>query len=158
MIPSWLVVGGVALVVAVIGGSLNPPEGVRWFKRLRRPRWLTFEAAIPVIWTVLFVCAAWSAVIVWERDPGSTDTWLRMGGYLLLELLTLAYNPVMELRRSLKVGTIVGAMGALWSVLLALWVLPVSMAAVLLLLPYILWSPIGTYTTWAMAKLNPADA
>ncbi|HBK65220.1 MAG TPA: TspO protein, partial [Cyanobacteria bacterium UBA11166] len=26
-----------------------------------------------------------------------------------------------------------------------------------LLLPYIIWSPIGTYTTWAMIALNPED-
>ncbi|HEY9813633.1 MAG TPA: TspO protein, partial [Candidatus Sericytochromatia bacterium] len=27
-----------------------------------------------------------------------------------------------------------------------------------LLLPYVIWSPIGTYTTWEMMKLNPNDA
>jgi len=42
-------------------------------------------------------------------------------------------------------------------VMLALSVLQVSQPAALLLLPYILWSPIGTYTTWAMMHLNPAD-
>ncbi|MDY6803848.1 MAG: TspO protein, partial [Cyanobacteriota bacterium] len=26
------------------------------------------------------------------------------------------------------------------------------------LLPYVLWSPIGTYTTWQMTSLNPEDA
>lgn len=158
MIPSWLVIGGITLVIALVGGSLNPPGGVRWFKRLRRPQWLTFEAAIPVIWTIIFVCGAWSAVIVWETDPGRSRTWLLMAGYLILELLTVAYNPVMEFLRSLKAGTIVGATGAVWSVLLALFVLPVSGWAALLLVPYILWSPIGTYTTWEMARLNPLDS
>ncbi|MDP5339611.1 MAG: TspO protein, partial [Nodularia sp. (in: cyanobacteria)] len=27
-----------------------------------------------------------------------------------------------------------------------------------LLVPYLLWSPIGTYTTWKMISLNPQDA
>lgn len=155
MVPSWLVIGGVTFVVAGIGGSLNPPGGVRWFKRLRRPRWLTFEKIIPLIWTTIFVCGAWSAVIVWEQDPGSSKTIWLMAGYLLLEVLTLAYNPVMEFLRSLPAGTIVGAIGGVWSIILALLVFPVSGWATLLLVPYLLWSPIGTYTTWAMAKLNP---
>lgn len=157
MLPSWLVIGAVTFVVALIGGSLNPPEGVRWFKRLRRPSWLTFEKLIPLIWITVFICGAWSAFIVWEQAPGSPKTWLLMAGYLLLELLTLAYNPVMEFLQSLKAGTIVGAIGGIWSVLLTLLVLPVSGWAALLLVPYLLWSPIGTYTTWSMAQLNPSD-
>lgn len=157
MLPSWLVIGGVTFVVALIGGSLNPPEGVRWFKRQRRPSWLTFEKIIPLIWITVFICGAWSAFIVWEQDPGSPKTWLLMAGYLLLELITLAYNPVMEFLQSLKAGTIVGAIGGIGSVLLTLLVLPVSGWAALLLVPYLLWSPIGTYTTWSMAQLNPSD-
>ena len=80
-----------------------------------------------------------------------------MGLYLLLEIVTMSYTSVMCKVRSLKVGTIIGGTGAILSVILALTVLPVSEPAALLLLPYILWSPIGTYTTWAMMHLNPAD-
>jgi translocator protein len=46
----------------------------------------------------------------------------------------------------------------LCEVLLAFSVFLVSVWASLLLVPYLLWSPIGTYTTWKMAQLNPQDA
>lgn len=154
MIKSWMVIGAVALVV-VLGGGLIKPGGARWFNRLQRPRWLTFERAIPFIWTVIFICGAWSAYIVWEREPGSTKTWLLMGLYLLLELVTIAYNPVMFTFRSLKVGTIIGGIGAVLGFILALLVLPISIGAFMLLVPYVIWSPIGTYTTWEMMQLNP---
>ncbi len=81
-----------------------------------------------------------------------------MGLYLLLEVVTIAYTPVMFRLRSLKIGTIIGGTGAVIGVLLTLLVLPVSGWAALLLVPYILWSPIGTYTTWEMMRLNPQDA
>lgn len=152
-----MVIGGVTLLVALAANFITPGDR-RWFKRLRRPSWLTFEAAIPVIWTVTFICGAWSAYIVWENDPGSTRTWLLMGFYLLLEIVTVAYTPVMFRLRSLKVGTIIGGTGAILGVLLALTVLPISGWAALLLLPYVIWSPIGTYTTWEMIRLNPEDA
>lgn len=157
MIKSWMVIGGVAFVVALAANILAPSD-IKWFNRLQRPKWLVFEKAIPLIWTVIFICAAWSAVIVWEKEPDTRSTWLRMGLYLLLEIATIAYTPVMCKFRSLKIGTIIGGTGAILSVILALSVLQVSEPASLLLLPYILWSPIGTYTTWAMIGLNPADA
>lgn len=158
MIKSWMVIGGIALLLAIIGGSIVPPKGVQWFRRLRRPQWLTFEKIIPLIWTVVFVCGAWSAILTWERDPGSSKTWALMAGYALLELSILAYNPAMLVGRSLKLGTIVGAVGFVIGLVLTLAVLSVSTTAALLLLPFLIWSPIGTYTTWAMLKLNPSEA
>ncbi|MCU0569648.1 MAG: TspO/MBR family protein [Oculatellaceae cyanobacterium Prado106] len=158
MVPSWLIIGGVTVLVAVVMARLNTKNGIRWFNRLRRPRWLTFEAAIPVIWTVVFIGGAWSAVVVWRENGDRAQAWSMMAIYLLLEIVTLAYTPVMAARRSLKLGTAIGATGFLIAALLALWVSPVSTWAAVLLLPYLLWSPIGTYTTWEMARLNPADA
>jgi tryptophan-rich sensory protein len=157
MIKSWMVIGAVAFVVALAANFITPSDR-QWFKRLQRPRWLTFEAAIPIIWTVIFICGAWSAYIVWENDPGSNTTWLMMGLYLLLEIVTIAYTPVMFRLRSLKVGTILGGTGFIIGLLLTLAVLPISGWAALLLVPYLLWSPIGTYTTWQMISLNPQDA
>ncbi|HEY9676336.1 MAG TPA: TspO/MBR family protein [Waterburya sp.] len=154
MIKSWMVIGLVALLVA-FGGSLITPDGARWFNRLQRPRWLTFEAAIPFIWTVIYICGGWSAYIVWEHDPGSTRTGWLMALYLLLELVTTAYTPVMCRLRSLKVGTIIGATGAVIGIILAVLVFPISFWASVLLLPYVIWSPIGTFTTWQMMQLNP---
>ncbi|BCL36678.1 TspO/MBR family protein [Nostoc sp. MS1] len=157
MIKSWMVIGGVAILVALAANFITPSDR-KWFKRLQRPRWLTFEAAIPVIWTIIFICGAWSAYIVWEKNPGTNTTWIIMGLYLLLEIVTIAYTPVMFRLRSLQIGTIVGGTGLILSIILTLFVLSISGWAALLLVPYLLWSPIGTYTTWQMVHLNPQDA
>ncbi|MDM9383075.1 TspO/MBR family protein [Chlorogloeopsis sp. ULAP01] len=156
MIRSWMVIAGVTLLVA-LGANFITPGDRKWFKRLQRPRWLTFEAAIPVIWTIVFVCGAWSAYIIWDNNPGSTQTWIYMGLYLLLEIVTVAYTPAMFRNRSLRLGTILGGTGFIIAVILAIAVLPVSGWATLLLVPYLLWSPIGTYTTRVMERLNPQD-
>lgn len=150
MLPSWLVIGIVTFVIA-LGSSFLRPKDVKWFNRLRRPRWLTFEKAIPLIWTVVFICGAWSAYIVWER----TQNWGLMALYALVEALIVAYSPVLLWTRSLRNGTIVGGLGFLLGLVLTFLVLPISGTAALLLLPYLIWSPIGTYTTWEMGRLNP---
>ena len=152
MIRSWMVIGGVTFLVALFANLITPKD-IQWFKRLRRPSWLTFEKAIPLIWITVFICGAWSAYIVWEN----TRNWLLMGFYVLVEIVTVAYNPGMLRLRSLKVGTIIGGIGAILGIILALTVLPISGWAAALLLPYVIWSPIGTYTTWEIMRLNPAD-
>jgi translocator protein len=157
MFKSWMVIGAIALLVSV-GSFFITPRDVKWFAKLSRPRWLIFEPLIPVIWTVVFVTGAASANIVWQKNPGSLITWLLMGLYLLLEIVTVTYIPLMLRLRSLRVGEIVGSSGMVLGFLLALAVLPISGIAALLLGPYLLWSPVGAYTTEELIQLNPQDA
>lgn len=157
MLESWMVIGGITFLVAS-GSSLIRPRDISWEKRLDRPKWLFFEPAIPFIWTAIFACGTISAVLVWESDPSSLKTWLIMGLYLLVEVITVAYIPATLRLRSLKVGTILGGIGAILGVLLTLTVSQISGLAALLLLPYVIWSPIGTYTTTQMIELNPDAA
>lgn len=154
MIPSWLIIGVVATLVAVGILKLNTAEGIRWFNRQRRPRWLTFERLIPLIWTTIFICGAWSAYVAWEAEPGTIKTWCLMLLYGMTEVLIMAYNPVMAWFKSLKVGVWIGGIGFLFGLILATLVYSSSLWATVLLLPYLLWSPIGTYVTWLMAEIN----
>jgi benzodiazapine receptor len=153
MIPAWLVIALVGGAIAS-ASSLLSSRDIKWFKQLRRPDWLTFEFAIPVVWTVVFICGGWSAYIVWTQ----TQNWWFMAGYVLLELLIVSYTPVMCKLRSLRVGTAIGAAGFIFGLLLALAVAQVDILALLLLLPYLLWSPVGTLITWQMVQLNPSQA
>ena len=157
MIPAWLVIGVAAVLIGVVLNQLIKSDQ-RWFFRLRRPAWLTFEWAIPIIWTIIFTAAAWSAYAVWQAEPGSLRSIFLMAGYALLEIVTLSYTSVMCVFRRLRVGVIVGATGLLVAIVLTLLVLPVSGVGALLLVPYLLWSPIGTFVTWQMMAINPADA
>jgi benzodiazapine receptor len=157
MIKSWLIIGGIVFLVGFIGNCITPNKS-QWFRQLKRPKWLTFESLIPLIWTVIFICGAWSAYIIWEHNPNTDSTRLMMALYLLLEIFTMAYTPIMLRLRSLTIGTILGATGLLICLLITLAVVSVSLPAALLLFPYLLWSPIGTYTTWQMSLLNPEAA
>ncbi|PSN76537.1 TspO protein, partial [filamentous cyanobacterium CCP4] len=104
--PAWLVIALVGVAIAA-GSSLLSSRDIKWFKQQRRPRWLTFEFAIPFVWTVVFICGGWSAYIVWTQ----TQSWWFMAGYVLLELLIVSYTPVMCKLRNLQVGTAIGGAG-----------------------------------------------
>lgn len=153
MIPAWLAIAVVAILI-VVGFNRLSAQDIRWFRQLRRPQWLTFEWAIPIIWISIFICGGWSAYYTWSA---SGNAWL-MAFYALVEIVIMAYTPVMCKLQSLKVGTFIGGLGFVLGAILAGLVWPISPPAFWLLLPYLLWSPVGTYVTWVMSKLNPADA
>lgn len=154
MLQPWMVISGITLLVA-FGSFFIRPRDIPWATHLDRPNWLFFEPAIPFIWMIIFASGAASAILVWYHDPGSPKTWLLMLLYLLVEVVTVAYIPATLRLRSLEVGTVLGAMGLLLGVGLTLVVWQFSHLAAFLLFPYILWSPIGTYTTRRMIDLNP---
>lgn len=153
-IPAWLIIGSTSFILVFLLNQLSTNDR-RWFFNLRRPRWLIFEDLIPFIWIFIFICLIGSASIIWNINPWTKNTWFLMGRYLILELLILAYTPVMCKYRSLTVGTIIGAVGFIFGLRLAVIVYGLSNWSFVLLLPYLLWSPIGTYVTWAMIRLNP---
>jgi tryptophan-rich sensory protein len=156
MIITWL---SIALISLVLGFALNKlfPADYKWFMRLRRPRWLTFEKAIPFIWIFIFIFGITSAAILWETQPATINTWLLMVGYGILELTILSYTPVLTRLRNVRAGAIAGAIGFILGIVLTIQVWQISSLAGWLLMPYLLWSPIGTYVTWVMARLNPPE-
>jgi tryptophan-rich sensory protein len=77
-----------------------------------------------------------------------------MAAYLVLLLLVQSYTWVICRSRRLRNGTVVGFAGWVWGAALAVVVAPLSAIALGLLVPFLLWSPVGTFVTWKMEKLN----
>ena len=141
----------ILLVMVAVGAGLNPSrEQFSWFIRLRRPAWLTFEGLIPLIWIAIYACFYASALLSWN----ASWSWGLMAGYLVLLLLVQSYTWLICRSRRLANGTAVGLAGWLWGVALAVLVQPHSAVAVVLLIPFLLWSPVGTLVTWQMQRLN----
>ncbi len=137
-------------LVAVVAG-LNPNRSqFSWFLQLRRPAWLTFERWIPLIWITIYACFYASALLAWNASWSLP----LLAGYLLLLVLVQSYTWLICRTRRLANGTAVGFAGWAWGVALAVIVLGSSGNAALLLLPYLLWSPVGTLVTWQMQRLN----
>jgi len=148
MVPAWFfILLTMGLVIAVL--TPNRRE-LRWFLRLRRPRWLTFERFIPLIWGAIYACFYVSSLLGWSNGGGLP----LMGGYLGLLVLVQSYTLLICRSRRLANGTAVGLLGWIWGVALTVVVARVSATAAWLLVPYLLWSPVGTFVTWRMQGLN----
>lgn len=146
--PAWFTI---LLAMAAVVALLNPPrEDWLWFLRLRRPAWLTIERWIPLIWSAIYACFYASALLAWNAGGGLG----RMAGYLGLLVFVQSYTWVIGRTRRLASGTMAGLAGWVWGVALAVATAPVSAMAALLLVPFLLWSPVGTFVTWRMQRLN----
>ena len=146
--PAWLAIAAVMILVAVL---LNPGrEDFEWFLKLRRPGWLSFEGWIPLIWAAIYACFYASALLTWQAGGRA----LPMGGYAVLLVLVQSYTLVICATRRLSSGTVVGFLGWVWGVALTILVASLTGRAALLLVPYLLWSPVGTFVTWQMEALN----
>ncbi len=146
--PAWLTI---LLVMALVTVALNPSQDeFAWFLRLRRPRWLSFERWIPLIWILIYACFYGSALMSWTAGGGP----VLMLGYLVLLVLVQSYTLLICRSRRLSWGTAIGFAGWVAGVALAVVVAPLSTTALGLLVPFLLWSPIGTFVTWRMQKLN----
>lgn len=152
----WIIIPAITFLVSLGSWLIRPREDLRWVKRLEQPHWLSqVEPFIPFIWTVIFICGAVSAVLVWQHDPGSLQTVLLMGLYLLVEIITVAYIPLTLRLRSLAIGTLLGGSAAVLGLGLTIAVAFQSIPAALLLVPFVIWSPIGTYATRELIDFNP---
>lgn len=154
----WIIV---AVSVAIFfGGNLFTSLRDPWFQNLNRPEWLTFESLIPLIWAIVWISGTISAILVWEksRRHSRDRPWLLMGLYIAIALLTTLYSPVVVELRSLFGGLIFGGLATLLAYIIAISVRKISTTASWLLLPYMLWGPIGTYLTWVLIQLNSGAA
>lgn len=148
----WIIVL-VSTAILVAGNLLSSLQNT-WFQNLIRPDWLTFEFLIPFIWTFIWICTTISAIIVWEKAVKRDSAKLFITLYAILAILTAAYSPIVVEFRSLLGGLIVGGLATLLVYILAIAVRKISITASFLLLPYLLWGPVGTYITWVLIDLN----
>jgi tryptophan-rich sensory protein len=109
-----------------------------------------FEGLIPLIWLLIYGCFYISAWLTWQASWSA----LWMATYLLQLVLVQSYTLLICRSRSLGRGTAIGFAGWVWGIALTLGIRAVSPLAAALLLPYLLWSPVGTWVTWQMRQLN----
>ena len=117
---------------------------------LKRPAWLNFERFIQLIWIFIYGCFYFSALTAWYKSWNPFIMLL----YLILLLLVQSYTLVMCKQRKIKTGTLIAFAGWLWGGVLLTQVIQISIISAVLLIPFLLWSPIGTLVTWQMQKIN----
>ena len=134
--------------VAAWTGSRFKPGA--WYAQLQKPVWTPPNWLFPVAWSALYVIIAIAGWLVW-RSGGVTAA-------LLIWVLQLIFNAAWSWlffgRRLMRVAFLDIAL--LWLAIIAFiltsW--PVSPAAAVLFVPYLLWVGFATLLNWQIARMN----
>ena len=156
MLGRWLLPTIVAALAALLVAWLGASATIvgPWFHHLILPRWSPPDAVFGVAWTIIFALTAAAGVTAWRATTVQSERdWLiglfALNGFLniLWSLLFFQFHhPDWALIEVLL----------LWASVLALVVLgwQRSIAAAILMLPYLGWVTFAGYLNMAVVKLN----
>lgn len=148
-----LVFAVAALAVAAAGGWATVTDS--WYRALHVPDWKPPDWAFGPIWTVIFVLTTLSGVIAWNGDGNPASRTLVLWAFAVNGLLNIAWSVLFfRLRRPdwalievvvlwLSILTLIAAVGR------------VSLAAIVLNLPYLVWVSLAAYLNLRIVQLNP---
>lgn len=143
----WL---AVTFAAAALGARFRPGE---WYAGLEKPRWTPPNAVFARVWTMLYLAMAVAAWLVWERG-GFAAASAALTAYLVQLIVNAAWSALFfGLHR---IGLALLDIVLLWlliAVTLALFWTP-SLAAGLLLVPYLAWVSYATALNIALFRLN----
>jgi translocator protein len=143
----------ICLAAGMIGGAVTTPKIASWYAGLAKPAWTPPNWIFGPVWTILYLCMAISAWLVWRKDVGSTPK-----APLVLFGIQLALNVLWS---CLFFGLQSPRLAFFELVLLWLAITATtamfwrrSIVAGVLLLPYLLWVTFAGALNFAVWRLN----
>ncbi|HWH07424.1 MAG TPA: TspO/MBR family protein [Candidatus Paceibacterota bacterium] len=151
---SHIAIPYLATLAFIFGGILNS-GGIDWYHTLSLPVWNPSAGVIAFIWAIIYVCAAWSLLIVWDKTPHDKKFQLIMAGYAFSTLINLAWSIVFFHLHMLGASVWCALVLGLSVLALMALISKRSPTATLLLVPYVLWVFFATYLNYVVSVLNP---
>jgi tryptophan-rich sensory protein len=158
---SYIIIPLIALATA-LSGSLLTSRGMSWYKTINLPDWTPPGSVIGIIWTVIFILAAISAIIVWNEAERNKKFKWTIALFIVNIFLNIGWSLVFFFQH--QIGTAVMDALALWLSVLLL-VLYIRIIAhqqgktslywsYIALLPYLVWVTFASYLTYTVWLLN----
>jgi len=141
-------------ILAFMFGGILTSGGIDWYHTLTLPSWNLPTGIIALIWAVIYVCAAWSLLIVWNKTVHDKRFTLIMGGFALSTLLNLVWSIVFFQLHLLDMAVWCAIALGISVLVLMFLVYSRSQRAALLLLPYTVWVFFAAYLNYAVMALN----
>ena len=143
----------VCFAVAGLGGMATTPEIPGWYQRLAKPSWTPPNWLFGPVWTALYACMAVAAWLVWKRVG-----WQGGDGALTVFGIQLALNLAWSFVffKFHLTGWAFAEIVLLWAAIAVTIVkfAPISTAAALLLVPYLIWVTYASALNFAVWRMN----
>lgn len=156
MSRSWIlpviVAAIAAIVIAVLGGTIT--QLGPWYQGLSKPEWTPPRPAFPLVWTIIFMLAAFAGVTAWRAAPNTRVADTVVGLFALNGFLNILWSFLFF--RLQRPDWAFAELVFLWvsiAVLVA-YCGRHSRFAGLLLVPYLAWVSVAGALNWQVVQLN----
>ena len=148
-----IIIIAVVFSLSFIGGQFTS-SGMDWYKTISLPSWTPPGSVIGIVWTVIYILTAISAMIVWKVFPRGKHFNIVAVLFVLNAVFNLAWSYIFFYNR--MIGAAIFDSLAIEATLLIL--IPLiwkqSKAAAVLLVPYALWVGFATYLNYTIYVMN----
>ena len=141
-------------LAAMTGAFFRPGE---WYERLNKPSWRPPNRLFAPVWTILYLMIAVSGWLVW-RQAGFVGAALPLAVYALQLVLNAAWTPLFFGLHRPDLGFVDIVLVWLFIVAAIVLFVPISVAAAVLLVPYLVWVTFATALNFAVWRLNRSVA
>jgi len=150
---SFLIIPLVAAIVA-LSGSFATSRGMDWYDQINLPEWTPSGDIIGIAWTLIFIMAAYSAILFWNKGYRNRKFRITIALFLLNGALNALWSFLFFGLHF--VGAAILEMIALEisTVCLLVLVRPTSRLASILLYPYAIWVAFAAYLAYSILMLN----
>jgi tryptophan-rich sensory protein len=153
MLVLTFIVVAVTLLTASLGAWITR-SGLEWYRTIHVPSWTPSGKAIGRVWTVIYTLTAVSAMLS-LRAADSAQFPMLAALFGVNAFLNAAWSYLFFGQRQLGSAVLDSGLLALSIVVLIVTVVPLSILAAALLVPYLLWVIFATGLTYAIFRLNP---
>jgi tryptophan-rich sensory protein len=151
---SYLFIPLVTILVAFAGGQLTMHSVKTWYKTIRKPSWTPPGGVIGTVWTVLYILAAISALIVWNLPDGASVPAMIATLFILNAAVNVFWSYLFFYLHKMGPAIWICLFLDLTIVLLIQFILPLSALAAWLLVPYAAWVTFASYLNYRVWAMN----
>ncbi len=150
--PNHIVIPLITIATISVGGWITS-AGMSWYKTINFPAFTPPGSFIGAVWTVLFILATISALIVWNKAVGGRKGAIGFA-FIVNILLNIGWSALFFGLHLIGPAIYEAALLGVSVLVLMILIWPISKTAAWLLAPYLAWVSFATYLTYTIWSLN----
>jgi translocator protein len=150
---NYILIPIVVFLTAWIGSTLTDPNST-WYKTLKLPSFAPPGYVIGIVWTVIFILCAISAIIMWNKIPHNNLFWWIIGIFIVNAILNIGWSLLFFNQHMIlaSIFEMIFLEASTIAIIILAW--PLSRLAAGLLLPYAAWVAFATFLAMNIYNLN----
>lgn len=146
----------IPLFVVITGSAASyfADCGMAWYKTINLPPWTPSNTLMIVAWTVIFVLASLSLLIIWNKHSSHKNFGLIIALFVLNALINVGWNILFFSQQQIGLAFFEGILLIFNIILLIVLIWKFNPFAAFLLFPYTLWVLFATALTLNVWLIN----